>query len=93
MFWCTAANARTAQNSTPTNQPTSTEFNRPKPTATATNRHQARGMKAVYGGDGAAPYMRAQMKSWLDLSQRGLPSSLLLLSRALVSRPRGSLSS
>jgi LETM1 and EF-hand domain-containing protein 1 len=40
-------------------------------------------MKAVYG-ERAVPYMRNQMKGWLDLSQRGLPSSLLLLSRALV---------
>ncbi|KIY91487.1 LETM1 domain-containing protein LETM2 [Monoraphidium neglectum] len=44
---------------------------------------RARGMRAVFG-DGCLPYMRTQMQGWLDLSQRGLPSSLLLLSRALV---------
>jgi hypothetical protein len=45
-------------------------------------------MKAVYG-DRADSYMRNQMRGWLELSQRGLPSSLLLLSRALVSGTRG----
>ena len=40
-------------------------------------------MRAVFG-DGAADYMRGQMRGWLSLSQQGLPSSLLLLSRALV---------
>ncbi|KAI8468150.1 MAG: LETM1-domain-containing protein [Monoraphidium minutum] len=44
---------------------------------------RARGMRAVFG-DGSQQYMATQMKGWLDLSQRGLPSSLLLLSRALV---------
>ena len=45
-------------------------------------------MRAVFG-DRSVDYMRGQMKGWLDLSQRGLPSSLLLLSRGLVGGPRG----
>lgn len=53
-------------------------------TTSAKSSPQARGVRAAFG-DGAVPYMRNQMKGWLDLSQRGLPSSLLLLSRALVS--------
>ncbi len=45
---------------------------------------RARGMKALYG-DGCEDIMRQQMESWLDLHlSRGLPSSLLLLSRAFT---------
>lgn len=36
-------------------------------------------------GEGAVPFMRRQLQDWLDLSlHRGLPSSLLLLSRAFT---------
>lgn len=45
---------------------------------------KVRGMKAAYG-EGAGVYMRRQMQNWLELSlNRGLPSSLLLLSRAFT---------
>jgi len=45
---------------------------------------RARGMRGVYGA-GADAYMRAQLRGWLDLSlNHGLPSSLLLLSRAFA---------
>lgn len=45
---------------------------------------KARGLKAAYG-EGAASYMRKQMQNWLELSlNHGLPSSLLLLSRAFT---------
>uniref|UniRef100_A0A7S0S1J7 Mitochondrial proton/calcium exchanger protein n=1 Tax=Chlamydomonas leiostraca TaxID=1034604 RepID=A0A7S0S1J7_9CHLO len=45
---------------------------------------RARGIRAVYG-EGAVRYMQRQMRDWLDLSlHRGLPSSLLLLSRAFT---------
>ncbi|KAG2426023.1 hypothetical protein HYH02_014884 [Chlamydomonas schloesseri] len=45
---------------------------------------RARGMRAPFG-EGAVPFMRRQMYDWLDLSlHRGLPSSLLLLSRAFT---------
>lgn len=41
-------------------------------------------MKAVYG-QGASAYMTRQLRDWLELSlHRGLPSSLLLLSRAFT---------
>ncbi len=52
---------------------------------------KTRGMKAAYGS-GARDYMMRQMAGWLDLSlNRGLPSSLLLLSRAftLTAGPAG----
>lgn len=45
---------------------------------------RARGMRAPYG-DGADPWMRAQLADWLDWSlNRSLPSSLLLLSRTFT---------
>ncbi|GIM07650.1 hypothetical protein Vretimale_11725, partial [Volvox reticuliferus] len=45
---------------------------------------RARGMRAPFG-EGAVAFMRRQMHDWLDLSlHRGLPSSLLLLSRAFT---------
>jgi len=45
---------------------------------------RARGMRAPFG-EGALPLMRRQLQDWLDLSlHRGLPSSLLLLSRAFT---------
>lgn len=45
---------------------------------------RARGMRAPFG-EGAVAYMRRQLHDWLDLSlHRGLPSSLLLLSRAFT---------
>lgn len=45
---------------------------------------RARGMRAPYG-EGAQKFMERQMRDWLDLSlHRGLPSSLLLLSRAFT---------
>ncbi|KAG1666318.1 hypothetical protein FOA52_004800 [Chlamydomonas sp. UWO 241] len=45
---------------------------------------RARGMRAPYG-EGATVFMRRQLQDWLDLSlHRGLPSSLLLLSRAFT---------
>jgi LETM1 and EF-hand domain-containing protein 1, mitochondrial len=45
---------------------------------------RARGMRGVYG-EGANAYMRGQLRGWLDLSlNHGLPSSLLLLSRAFT---------
>ena len=45
---------------------------------------RARGMRAPFG-EGAAIFMRKQLKEWLDLSlNRALPSSLLLLSRAFT---------
>jgi LETM1 and EF-hand domain-containing protein 1 len=45
---------------------------------------RARGMRAPFG-EGAVAYMRRQLQDWLDLSlHRGLPSSLLLLSRAFT---------
>jgi LETM1 and EF-hand domain-containing protein 1 len=45
---------------------------------------RARGMRGVYG-EGAGAYMRGQLRGWLDLSlNHGLPSSLLLLSRAFA---------
>ncbi|WIA07926.1 hypothetical protein OEZ85_007404 [Tetradesmus obliquus] len=45
---------------------------------------KARGMKAAFGEGGRA-YMTRQMQNWLDLSlNRGMPSSLLLLSRAFT---------
>ena len=41
-------------------------------------------MRAPFG-EGALPFMRRQLQDWLDLSlHRGLPSSLLLLSRAFT---------
>jgi len=43
-----------------------------------------RGMRAPYG-QGAAAFMARQLEDWLELSlDRGLPSSLLLLSRAFT---------
>lgn len=45
---------------------------------------RARGMRAPFG-EAAAAFMRRQMQDWLDLSlHRGLPSSLLLMSRAFT---------
>ena len=45
---------------------------------------RARGMRAPFG-EAATDFMRRQMHDWLDLSlHRGLPSSLLLLSRAFT---------
>ncbi|KXZ44449.1 hypothetical protein GPECTOR_67g289 [Gonium pectorale] len=45
---------------------------------------RARGMRAPFGA-GAVAFMRRQLQDWLDLSlHRGLPSSLLLLSRAFT---------
>eukprot|EP00201_Polytomella_parva_P012158 CAMPEP_0175064104 /NCGR_PEP_ID=MMETSP0052_2-20121109/15137_1 /TAXON_ID=51329 ORGANISM="Polytomella parva, Strain SAG 63-3" /NCGR_SAMPLE_ID=MMETSP0052_2 /ASSEMBLY_ACC=CAM_ASM_000194 /LENGTH=655 /DNA_ID=CAMNT_0016330397 /DNA_START=569 /DNA_END=2536 /DNA_ORIENTATION=- len=45
---------------------------------------RARGMRAPYG-EGSVPYMIRNFRDWLDLSlHRGLPSSLLLLSRAFT---------
>mmetsp|Transcript_18273 Transcript_18273/g.39333 ORF Transcript_18273/g.39333 Transcript_18273/m.39333 type:complete len:828 (+) Transcript_18273:252-2735(+) len=45
---------------------------------------RARGIRALYG-EGAVPIMRRHLQDWLDLSlHRGLPSSLLLLSRAFT---------
>ena len=45
---------------------------------------RARGMRASFG-EGALSFMRRQLQDWLDLSlHRGLPSSLLLLSRAFT---------
>lgn len=45
---------------------------------------RARGMRAPFG-EGATAFMRARMQDWLDLSlHRGLPTSLLLLSRAFT---------
>lgn len=45
---------------------------------------RARGMRAPYG-EGAVRFMQRQLRDWLDLSlHRGLPSSLLLLSRAFT---------
>jgi LETM1 and EF-hand domain-containing protein 1 len=41
-------------------------------------------MRTVYG-EGAEAHMKRQLRDWLDLSlSRGLPSSLLLLSRAFT---------
>jgi len=45
---------------------------------------RARGMRAPYG-EGSVPFMTRNLRDWLDLSlHRGLPSSLLLLSRAFT---------
>ncbi|KAG2489280.1 hypothetical protein HYH03_012300 [Edaphochlamys debaryana] len=45
---------------------------------------RARGMRAPFG-EGAVAFMRRQLQDWLDLSlHRGLPSSLLLMSRAFT---------
>ena len=45
---------------------------------------RARGMRGPFG-EGAVAFMRRQLQDWLDLSlHRGLPSSLLLLSRAFT---------
>jgi len=45
---------------------------------------RARGMRTPYG-QGAVAFMERQLRDWLDLSlHRGLPSSLLLMSRAFT---------
>eukprot|EP00798_Chlamydomonas_sp_ICE-L_P023294 gene23294-30530_t len=45
---------------------------------------RTRGMQSPFG-EGAKAFMRSKMQDWLDLSlHRGLPSSLLLLSRAFT---------
>jgi LETM1 and EF-hand domain-containing protein 1 len=42
---------------------------------------KARGLRKAFGA-GAAEYMRTQLEDWIDLHlHRGLPSSLLLMSR------------